>query len=45
MESYENTRMFFQLEFGSGNDEAAATAEIKKLFPTFWHLITNRAGK
>lgn len=42
MESFENTKMFFQFEFGSGNDEAAATAEIKKLFPTFWHLITKR---
>lgn len=45
METFANTKMYFQFEFGSGNDEAAAIAEIKKLFPTFWHLITNRAEK
>ena len=37
-----NTRMFFEFEFGAGNDEAGASEEIKKLFPKFWSQVLER---
>lgn len=40
--SLAKTRMFFEFEFRSDDDEVIATKEINELFPKSWRLITKR---